>query len=68
MERFFLTYKNCSFDNPDRQFFGGINQFWCVTILTNHFWCEFLVYSLNNTFPESIIFSASRKSMPGGAL
>jgi hypothetical protein len=31
-------------DLPKYNLFWCINQFWCITILTNHFWCEFFVF------------------------
>jgi hypothetical protein len=49
---------------PNGNFFGELTNFGDLTILTNHFWYEFLVYILNHTFFEPIIFPGS---MPGGA-
>jgi hypothetical protein len=49
---------------PNGNFFGELTNF--GDILTNHFWCEFLVYIWTKFF-SSLLFFQQAGSMPGGA-
>ncbi len=51
---------------PNGIFFGELTNFGDLTILTNHFWCEFLVIIWTTLF-SSLLFFQQAGNMPGGA-
>ncbi len=54
-------------NHPNGNFFGEVTNFGDLTILTNHFWCEFLVIIWTTLF-SSLLFFQQAGSMPGDAM